>query len=154
KAMLTLRIELIMRLETFAQELIIQHATFAQFYDAFVAGVEGARSAGHVGLKSIIAYRTGLDIQWVSRDEAAATFGPVKDQAQREGKIRLASKPLCDFLVITALEIANREEMPIQFHTGFGDTDLDLIYANPLHLRRLLQSGKFDKVPFILLHAA
>jgi predicted TIM-barrel fold metal-dependent hydrolase len=44
--------------------------------------------------------------------------------------------------------------MPIQIHTGFGDTDLDLIKANPLHLRPLLQSGRFTNVPFVLLHAS
>jgi predicted TIM-barrel fold metal-dependent hydrolase len=132
----------------------MQHSTFTQMLDAFVAGVEGARDSGHVGLKSIIAYRTGLDIEWVTRDDAARTFGLVKDQAHQAGSIRLAHKPLNDFLVLTALEIANRQEMPIQFHTGFGDTDVDLIKANPLYLRPVLQSDRFRKVPFVLLHAA
>ncbi len=148
------KIEMLLRLETFAQDLILQHTTFSGMLDAFIAGVEGARASGHVGLKSIIAYRTGLDIEWVTRDDAARTFGLVKDQADRAGSIRLAHKPLNDFLVLTALEIANRQEMPIQFHTGFGDTDVDLLKANPLHMRPLLQSDKFRKVPFVLLHAA
>ena len=66
----------------------------------------------------------------------------------------MANKPLNDFLVLTALEIANRQELPIQFHTGFGDTDVDMIKANPLYMRPLLQSDKFRNVPFVLLHAA
>lgn len=148
------KVEMLLRLETFAQELILQHTTFSGMLDAFVAGVEGARASGHVGLKSIIAYRTGLDIEWVTRDDAARTFGLVKDQADRAGSIRLAHKPLNDYLVLVALEIANRQEMPIQFHTGFGDTDVDLIKANPLYMRPLLQSDKFRKVPFVLLHSA
>jgi uncharacterized protein len=147
------RVEMILRLETFAQELILQYPTFSQTLDAYVAGVEGARNAGHMSLKSIIAYRTGLDIQWTTRDEATRAFGEVKDQADREGQIRLASKPLCDYLVLVALEIANRQEMPIQFHTGFGDTDVNLLKANPLHMRLLLESDKFRRVPFVLLHA-
>ena len=81
-------------------------------------------------------------------------FGPVKDQADRDGKLRLADKTLCDYFVLLALEIANNQEMPIQFHTGFGDTDVDLIKANPLYMRPLFQSGKFNKVPFVLLHSA
>lgn len=148
------RVELILRLETFAQDLILKHNTFSQMLDAFVAGVEGARATGHVSLKSIIAYRTGLDIEWTTREEATRAFGEVKDQADREGQLRLASKPLCDYLVLVALEIANRQEMPIQFHTGFGDTDVNLIKANPLYMRPLLESNKFRKVPFVLLHAA
>ncbi len=154
RAMLRPRVEMVLRLETFAQELILRQHTFTQFLDAFVAGVEGARESGHVGLKSIIAYRTGLDIAWATREEAARTFGEVKDLADRQGHIRLESKPLCDFLVLTALEIAERLEMPVQFHTGFGDTDVDLRTANPLHLRPLLQSGKYQHVSFVLLHAA
>ena len=98
-------------------------------------------------------YCTGLDIGWTTRDEATRAFGQVKDQADREGQIRLASKPLCDYLVLVALEIANRQEMPIQFHTGFGDTDINLLKANPLHLRPLLESEKFRKVRFVLLDA-
>lgn len=145
------RVELLMRLEVFAQELITQHNTFTQFLDAFVAGVENARASGHVGLKSIIAYRTGLDIAWRTRDDAARAFGEVKDEAYRQGSIRLANKTLCDFLVVTALEIADRQEMPIQFHTGFGDTDLNLLTANPLHLRPLIE--KFRRTRFVLLHA-
>src|SRR5262249_59477528 len=36
----------------------------------------------------------------------------------------------------------------------FGDADLDLREANPLHLRPLLESGRFGNVPFVLLHAS
>ena len=147
-------IEIILRLETFAQELILQHATFSQMLDAFVAGVEGARASGHVALKSIIAYRTGLDVAWTTRDEATRAYGQVKDQADREGQLRLASKPLCDYLLLTALEIANRLEMPIQLHTGFGDTDVNMLKANPLHLRAVLEHDGFRNVPFVLLHAS
>ena len=45
RGMLKPRIELLMRLETFAQDLILQHRTFSDFIDAFVAGVEGARAS-------------------------------------------------------------------------------------------------------------
>ncbi|MCC7451923.1 MAG: amidohydrolase family protein [Anaerolineae bacterium] len=154
RPMLNQKIAMLLRLETFAQELIVQHATFRQVEDAYIAGVEAARDNGHIGLKSIIAYRTGLDIQWVTRDEAMRAFGPVKDRADAEGKLRLADKTLCDYLVLKALEVAQKQELPIQFHTGFGDTDVDMIKANPLHMRPLLQSGKFDKVKFVLLHSA
>src|SRR5215471_13618989 len=73
----TSRIEPILRLETMAQELILQHETFDQVVDAFVATVEGARLNGHVGLKSIIAYRTGLAIRETSRSEAVEVFRAV-----------------------------------------------------------------------------
>jgi uncharacterized protein len=144
----------VLRLEALAQELIIRHETFDALLDAYSTAVEGARADGFVALKSIIAYRTGLAAQPTSRAAAAAAFGPVKERARREGGVRLAAKPLNDYLLLRALEIAERQAMPVQIHTGFGDADLDLREANPLHLRPLLESGQYGNVPFVLLHAS
>lgn len=144
----------LLRLETLAQALIVQHETFDAVLDAYSARVERARADGFVGLKSIIAYRTGLAVQATSREAAAAAFGPVKERARRDGRVRLAAKPLNDYLLLRALEIAERQAMPVQIHTGFGDADLDLREANPLHLRPLLESGRYRNVPFVLLHAS
>ena len=82
----------------------------------------------------------------------AAAFEGVKATARREGQIRLATQPLNDALVIQALDIAERQRLPFQFHTGFGDADVDLYQANPLNFRPLLQSGKYSHVPWVLLH--
>jgi predicted TIM-barrel fold metal-dependent hydrolase len=153
KARLPCRIEPVLRLETMAQDLMLRHDTFDQMVEAFIATVEGARAAGYVALKSIIAYRTGLAIRETSRAEAAESFGPVKEQARREGKLRLATKPLNDYLVLRALDVAEKQGLPIQFHTGFGDSDVDLLQANPLLMRPLFQSGNYVHVPFIILHA-
>jgi hypothetical protein len=147
------RIEPILRLETLAQELILKHETFGQMVEAFVATVEGARRAGHVGLKSIIAYRTGLDIRQTSQADAAQAFRQVKERARRAGTIRLADKPLNDYLVLRALEVAEKQALPFQFHTGLGDRDLDMLSANPLHMRPLFESSQYQHVPFVLLHA-
>ena len=144
----------VLRLETFAQELILRHDTFDATVDAFVAAVEGARAAGYVGLKSIVAYRTGLAVRSTTRAEASDAFGPVKEQARRDGRVRLAAKSLNDYLLLRALEIAERQTLPVQLHTGFGDADLDLLGANPLLLRPLLESAAYRRVPFVLLHAS
>jgi len=151
-AQLPCRLATILRLETLAQDLIVRHETFDQAIDDFVATVESARASGHVGLKSIVAYRSGLAVRETARSEAAAAFGPVKERARHAGRVRLADKPLNDYLVHRALEIAERQEMPVQFHTGFGDGDLDLLTANPLHLRPLIE--RYRRVPFVLLHAS
>ena len=151
-ARLPCRLASILRLETLAQDLIVRHDTFDQVIDDFVATVEGARAAGHVGLKSIVAYRTGLAVRDTPRSEAAAAFAPLKERARRAGQVRLADKPLNDYLVHRALEIAAREDMPVQFHTGFGDGDLDLLAANPLHLRPIIE--RYPRAPLVLLHAS
>jgi uncharacterized protein len=153
-ARLPCRVLPILRLETLAQELIMRHETFDAMLDAYFAIVESARPDGFVGLKSIIAYRTGLAVQQTSRAEAGTAFGPVKERARRDGRVRLASKTINDYLLLRALDIAERQAMPVQIHTGFGDSDLDLREANPLHLRPLLESGRYANVPFVLLHAS
>lgn len=153
KTRLPCRVEPVLRLETMAQDLILRHDTFDHVVDAFVATVEGARAAGYIALKSIIAYRTGLAIRETSRIEAAESFAPVKEQARREGKLRLATKPLNDYLALCALDVAEKQGLPVQFHTGFGDSDVDLLQANPLLMRPLFQSGKYAQVPFVILHA-
>jgi hypothetical protein len=150
--LLPCRIEPILRLETLAQELILRYDTCDQVLDAFIAEVEGAKKAGYVALKSIIAYRTGLKIRQWPRSEVKAAFGRIKELVQREGQIRLATQPLNDTLVILALDIAERQRLPFQFHTGFGDSEVDLHLANPLNFRPLLQSGKYAHVPWVLLH--
>jgi len=150
----TCRIEPILRLETMAQELILQYETFDQVVGAFIATVEGARAAGHVGLKSIIAYRTGLAIRETSRAEALEVFRAVHERARRDGKVRLADKPLNDYLLLRALEVAEKQALPVQFHTGLGDNDLDMLYANPLHMRPLFENSQYKHVPFVLLHAS
>jgi hypothetical protein len=153
RAHLPCRIHPILRLETMAQDLIVHHETFDRMVEAYVAAVEGARAAGYVGLKSIAAYRTGLAISPPDRGEPASAFAAVKARARRDGAVRLADKPLNDHLVLLALAVAERQQLPVQFHTGFGDADLDLLWANPLHMRPLFESGRYRHVPFVLLHA-
>lgn len=150
QAELPCRVEPILRLEKLSEQLILQHDRFDQMRDAFVAAVAGARSQGIVALKSILAYRTGLVVEPVSVEEAAAAFGRLKDQARQQGRVRLADKPLCDYLVMLALAEAQAQELPVQFHTGFGDADADLRLANPLHLRPIIE--RFPGVPLVLLH--
>jgi hypothetical protein len=151
-ALLPCRLEPILRLETLAQELILKHDTLDHVLDAYRAEVEGARAAGYVALKSIIAYRTGLIVREWPRGDLEAAFRPLKEQARREGAIRLASQPINDTLLLSALDVAQRQEMPVQFHTGYGDADVDLLRANPLHFRPLLQSHRYDRVPWVILH--
>jgi hypothetical protein len=147
------RIAPILRLEALAQDLIVRHETFDAMLEAFDAAVAGARAAGFVGLKSIIAYRTGLEVRVTPRGAAAVAFAAAKEQARRDGTLRLAIKPLNDHLLLLALDIAARDAMPVQIHTGFGDDELDLRGANPLHLRPIVANERYARVPFCLLHA-
>lgn len=148
----------LLRLEMLAQTLLSQTDSFETFLERFRAEIDPP-PAGAAGFKSIAAYRTGLDIQFVSPEVAASRFYALVETRRnlahlQEKPVRLADKPLIDFLLGQALEIAAKHGMPVQFHTGFGDRDLDLIKANPLYLRPLLEERKYQNAPIVLLHAS
>jgi predicted TIM-barrel fold metal-dependent hydrolase len=145
------RIEEVLRLEPLLERLVLESDRFDSFLDAYRAAISDLRSRGIVGMKSVIAYRTGLHVEDVARDEAARAFVAVRDSALRGGKLRLESKPLLDHLIVLAVEEAARQNVPIQFHTGLGDPDLDLTLVDPAALR-LLFSDRFRGAPIVLLH--
>ena len=140
----------LLRLEVLAERLIPAADGWPDLRERFAAEVRTA--AGTVrGLKTIIAYRTGLDLREWDAASLAAAFRDVRDAADR-GRTRLASKPLLDVLLWTALEIAAERGLPVQVHAGFGDRDLDLRLANPLWLRPVFEHPPFRAITFVLLH--
>jgi len=150
QALLPFPVRPILRLEQLAETLILEHDTFESMQESFSTRVSQARADGFVALKSIIAYRSGLDIGPGSLNEAAQAFQALKGEVQRTGQVRLDNKPLGDYLLLRALEVADDLRLPVQFHTGFGDNDADLRSANPLHLRHVIERFRTD---LVLLHA-
>lgn len=151
RSLAPVRVEEIIRLEPLIERLIVGSDGFDAFLDAYRAELSDLRSRGIVGMKSVIAYRTGLHVADVGRDEAIRAYVAVRESAKRSGTLRIASKPLLDFLIVIAVEEAARQQLPIQFHTGLGDPDLDLTLVDPAALR-LLFSDRFRAAPIVLLH--
>jgi hypothetical protein len=92
--------------------------------DAVRREVASARERGYVALKTIAAYRGGLDLDRVDVREA----------------------------LLAALE-ANEDTsdpLPVQVHCGFGDSDLLLPRADPGYLKPLIE--RFAATSFVLLH--
>jgi uncharacterized protein len=105
-----------------------------------------------IGLKSIIAYRTGLDIGHHSAHDLEVAFSDLKRDLE-PGKVpRINNKSLLDEMLWTALRVARDTNLPMQFHTGYGDPDLDLRLANPLHLRPIFESRDLAGVKVVMLH--
>ncbi len=140
----------VLRLETLAEELLPGCANLGELAERFQAAVRAAPGQGVVALKTIIAYRSGLDVAPPSLSDAAEAFETIRRQG--EARPRLTAKPLLDYLLWLALAEAAALRLPVQIHCGFGDTDLDLRRANPLHLRPILEEPAFGSVPLVLLH--
>jgi hypothetical protein len=143
RSLLPCRVERILRLEPLIEQLIIECPDFSAMFEAYLHNLQDLRGQGWVAIKSVIAYRVGLEIGEPTREEAKADFLLVKEQARREGTLRIASKPLLDWLINAAIEQAHRQEFPIQIHTGFGNPNLDIAKANPALLRRVIHGDQY-----------
>ena len=144
-----------LRLEVVLQQLILEANDAGELEDRFRARLDRTSLAaeGIVSLKSIIAYRTGLAIGPASAHDVRAAFERLKREATERGQVRIAEKALLDHFLKLALEWCAAEHFPIQFHTGFGDPDVDLRLGNPLQLRAVFEEPRYRTVPLVLLHA-
>ena len=147
-----LRAAKMLRLETLMQRLILVYDDFDTVIDQYSLAVSRAREEGYCALKSIVAYRTGLNIGEWSKDAAAASFAEARVSAEAQGTLRIAHKPLIDYLLHIAFKIAAEQQLAIQFHTGYGDSDTDMRLGNPLHLRDVLERRDYQTMPVVLLH--
>src|SRR5215212_4293319 len=145
------RAEPMLRLEVLMEGLLTEHDTLADTQEALVIVLEDVRPGGLVALKSIAAYRTGLDVREWPREEAEGSFREYK-RAAEAGSARLVHKPLLETLLHVAFVQAARQEVPVQFHVGYGDADTDLLLGNPLYLREVLGRPDYRGMPVVLLH--
>ncbi|HCI78491.1 MAG TPA: amidohydrolase [Ktedonobacter sp.] len=146
------RVAPMLRVELVMQDLIAQHSTLDDVIEALKTALQDVRGQGYVALKSIAAYRTGLAIRRWERDDVLASFAEARREVEAKGSVRLAHKPLLDTLLFTVFDAAAMQELPIQFHTGYGDADADMLLANPLHLRTVFETPSYRSMPIVLLH--
>ena len=132
----------VMRIERVAEEAL--GGTFAEFRERVRKEVASARRRGFAGLKTIAAYRTGLDIAAPNPAAAEDAFGAAASTK------RLDAKPLLELALWDALEANEADPLPLQIHAGFGDSDLFLPRVQPGYLKPLIE--RFDDTPFVLLH--
>ena len=143
----------VFRIETCAQALLPRALDVDRFFEAFRSELHAAAQRC-VAFKTIVAYRSGLAIRAWPPDEVAASYRQVLARVQGGGSPRLTEKPLLDTLVGETLAVASATGRPLQVHSGFGDPDIDLLQANPLLLRPVLEDPAWASVPIVLLHLA
>jgi hypothetical protein len=151
----------IVRLERVAEDVVAAGVGAGGFADAVRSALATRTAAADVvGLKSIAAYRTGLDLspdrptdtevsaaagRWLAagagRWLAAGAGAPA-------GRPRIADETLQRFLIWCGVDL----RLPVQFHVGYGDSDVDLHRCNPLLLTPLLRAIQPTGVPVMLLH--
>jgi len=142
----------IIRIETIIEPLLDKKLSFKEFEEEFMNKINSNVSENNaVALKSIIAYLTGLEIRKVRRDEAVHAYDRYINSKINNLK---EEKILRDYLFLCALEICKEKNLPIQIHTGFGDSPiLDLRLSNPLSLYPIISDSFFKDIQFVLVHS-
>jgi uncharacterized protein len=143
----------IFRVETCAERLFREVRSWKEFQEGFRIELQRAAPRA-VAFKSIIAYRSGLAVRRWTESEAADAYRQALDRVQRGGPARLTDKPLLDALFEATVEVCVETGRPLQVHAGFGDPDIDLLQANPLLLRPILEDPRRSGLKLVVLHMA
>lgn len=139
------------RVDPVVDRLIESGASARELVSALEDFMAGAAAHGAVGFKTILAYRTGLGVDPdVSMKAAEASLG----EEAVDTPLRRRAKPLRDLLTRRLLETAADLGKPVQFHTGFGDSELRLAESDPLLLEELLRSSAGSATPVVLIHGS
>jgi predicted TIM-barrel fold metal-dependent hydrolase len=140
----------IFRIEPLIADLLRTDYGWAEFKRRYDDAIADALTAqGYRGIKSIIAYRTGLDVSPLSR---TPDQGYKALDAIRRGLGGGSMKQLRDHLLCRALELAMEHDVPMQIHTGMGDFEVNLVYCRPAFLMDLLRFPAYRACRVLLVH--
>ena len=139
----------IVRLEAVA-ERVARGGVSAAGYAASFAEALSAAARDAVGLKSIAAYRYGLDFDpWrPSQVEVAAAADRFLRALERDASARLEDPVLLRHAIWAGVDTG----LPLQFHVGFGDPDVRLHRADPSLLHDFLLATRASGTSIMLLH--
>jgi predicted TIM-barrel fold metal-dependent hydrolase len=140
----------VFRIEPLIADLLktdIGWSEFQRRYDHTIA--DALTNQGFKGVKSIIAYRTGLDVSPLSRtpDQGFQALDAI-----RRGLGGGSMKKLRDHLLCRALDLCMEHDVPMQIHTGMGDFEVNLVLCRPAYLMELLRFPAYRGCRVLLVH--
>lgn len=137
----------IVRLESTA-ESIASRTTPETFADDFAEEL-ARREASAIGFKSIMAYRYGLDFDPRPPDAAEVRRAAEEWLARLDPENpRLDDPVLLRHVLWAAVPFAK----PIQFHVGYGDSDINLHRCDPTQMTEFIRRTVDTGVQIMLLH--
>jgi uncharacterized protein len=139
----------IVRLEAVAEQAAASGPQASGFAARFAEALAVA-TADAVGLKSIVAYRHGFDFDPARPDDAEvqAAAGRWLKAIEADPAARLTDPVLLRHVIWTGIDTG----LPVQFHVGFGDTDVRLHRSDPSLLTDFLLATQDIGTPVMLLH--
>jgi uncharacterized protein len=141
----------VVRLEAVAERVSRTAPTAAGWAAAFASGlVEATESVSAVGYKTIVAYRHGFHFDPARPDaaEVEAAAGRLLRAMASDPATRIDDPVLLRHLIWVGIDSG----LPLQFHVGFGDTDVRLHRSDPSLLHDFLLATEPIGTPVMLLH--
>lgn len=145
----------IIRIESVAERLVARGGILAQDYSvALEAELRDALHSNVVGLKTIVAYRSSLAINYSAPDktEIHGSVDKWLSQVEKTKVVRITDPILERHLLWLGADIAREMQFPMQFHIGIGDPDIQLNKVDPSLLTPFIRAVEDWKFPIALLH--
>lgn len=139
----------VVRIEPLILEALETATSWPSLNEVFAGKLSAAIAAGAIAIKSIIAYRSGLDIAWPSGEDLDVHFTRWREAGFPRG--RGSAKIMRDALAYSAADVAKRHDVPFHIHCGGGDSDILLEHARPACLFPFLKD-RFEQ-DIVLIHA-
>lgn len=141
-------VNIITRLEHVAEDIIVD-VDVSEFIEKCDTALSEAATTS-VGFKSIVAYRYGLDFDPTdpSIREVTQALDRWKAAIGQGGQVRLTDPVLMRFLLWRAIRLGR----PIQFHVGYGDSDIRLHRCDPSQMTDFLHLTESSGTAIALLH--
>ena len=136
------------RLDPLVDRLIGEGATAAEIVDRVQRFMADAAADGAVAFKTVLAYRTGLAV----RPDADLTAA--QRSLGEDVPVRRRGKALRDLVFRAALATTTDLGLPMQVHTGFGDSEIRLVESDPLLLDEVLRTPEGSAATVVLIHGS
>jgi predicted TIM-barrel fold metal-dependent hydrolase len=140
----------VVRLESVAERVASTDVSVEDFLTSVETHLRDAVTAGAVGLKSVVAYRTGLELPAEPPTDVEVTAAA--SAWLRWNGQRLDDPIVLAWLVHLGARLSAELHVPLQLHTGFGDDDIRLHRADPALLGDFLRATKSTGATIALLH--
>jgi hypothetical protein len=150
----------IFRIDIVIYDLVKNQLPFESAVNELHERIGAAVKGGAVALKSVVAYRTGLEIKRHGEGEVRRAYGELIAESKAGKSVRSIlsgesrhAKTAYDHFVFLGVEDSVWLGVPFQLHTGMGDApSIDLRVANPTLLRDLINDGSTKEARIVLTH--
>jgi len=153
-------IKTIFRIDNVVLRLAQKQPSYEEAVEGFKQTViDAVKKEGSVGLKTVIAYRTGLEIQRHPINEVSEAYENLAKRLKSGESIQTVFSPtqevktVMDHFVFLTAEKSVELDVPLQIHTGMGDAPIiDLRKANPVLLHDFITDESLKKAKLVLTH--